>query len=51
MFSIKPETLHEYIRRHFERISRVHARQFVELGELPEVEVVPKAKPLAGTGR
>jgi hypothetical protein len=51
MFSIKPETLHEYLRRHFEKVSRVQARQFVELGELPEVEVVPKTKPLGSTGR
>jgi hypothetical protein len=51
MFSIKPETLHEYIRRHFEKISRVHARQFVEQGELPELEVVPKTRPIGSTGR
>jgi hypothetical protein len=37
MVSIKPEeTLHEYLRRHFEKISRVKARQFVEQKELPE---------------
>jgi hypothetical protein len=37
MVSNKPEeTLHEYLRRHFERISRVKARQFVEEKELPE---------------
>jgi hypothetical protein len=37
MVSNKPEeTLHEYLRRHFERISRVKARQFVEQKELPE---------------
>jgi len=46
MFSIKPETLHEYLRRHFENISRVKARQFVEEGELPEVKVVLKTKSL-----
>jgi hypothetical protein len=51
MFSIKPETLHEYLRRHFEKISRVQARQFVEQGELPELEVVPKTKSLGSTGR
>jgi hypothetical protein len=51
MFSMKPETLHEYLRRHFEKISRVHARQFVEQGELPELEAVPKTKPLGSTGR
>jgi hypothetical protein len=42
MFSIKPETLHEYLRRHFENISRVKARQFVEQRDLPGEEVVPK---------
>jgi hypothetical protein len=37
MVSIKPEeTLHEYLRRHFEKISRVKARQFVEQKELPD---------------
>jgi hypothetical protein len=37
MISIKlEETLHEYLRRHFERISKVKARQFVEQKELPE---------------
>jgi hypothetical protein len=51
MFSIKPETLHEYLRRHFENISMVKARQFVERRELPEVDAVPKAKSLASTGR
>jgi hypothetical protein len=51
MVSIKPETLHEYLRRHFENISRVKARQFVERRELPEVDAVPKTKSLGGTGR
>jgi hypothetical protein len=51
MVSIKPETLHEYLRRHFEKMSRVKARQFVEQGELPELEVVPKTKYPGGTGR
>jgi hypothetical protein len=51
MVSIKPETLHEYLRRHFENISRVKARQFVEEGELPEVKVVPKTKHIGSTGR
>jgi hypothetical protein len=36
MVSIKPEeTLHEYLRRHFDKLSRVKARQFVEQKELP----------------
>jgi hypothetical protein len=51
MFSIKPETLHEYLRRHFENISMVKARQFVEHRDLPEVDAVPKTNPLASTGR
>jgi hypothetical protein len=51
MVSIKPETLHEYLRRHFENISRVKARQFVEEGELPEVKVVPKTKHTGSIGR
>jgi hypothetical protein len=51
MVSIKPETLHEYLRRHFENISRVKARQFVERTELPEVDAVPKSKSLGSAGR
>jgi hypothetical protein len=51
MVSIKPETLHEYLRRHFENISRVKARQFVEERELPEADVVPKTKHIGSTGR
>jgi hypothetical protein len=51
MVSIKPETLHEYLRRHFENISRAKARQFVEGRDLPEVDAVPKAKSLGSTGR
>ena len=44
MVSNKPEeTLHEYLRRHFERISRVKERQFVEEKDLPE-GVAPNAK-------
>lgn len=44
MVSIKlEETLHEYLRRHFERISRVKAGQFVEQKELPE-GVAPNPK-------
>jgi hypothetical protein len=46
MVSNKPEeTLHEYLRRHFERISRVKARQFVEQKELPD-GVAPNTKSL-----
>ena len=46
MVSIKPdETLHEYLRQHFEKISRVKARQFVEQKELPD-GAAPNTKPL-----
>jgi hypothetical protein len=51
MFSIKTETLHEYLRRHFENISMVKARQFVEKRELPELEIVAKPKSVGSTGR
>jgi hypothetical protein len=51
MVSIKPETLHEYLRRHFEKISRVKARQFVEQRDLPEADVVPKTNSLGSSGR
>jgi hypothetical protein len=46
MVPIKPEeTLHEYLRRHFDKMSRVKARQFVEQKELPE-SAGPNAKSL-----
>jgi hypothetical protein len=46
MASIKlEETLHEYLRRYFEKISTVKARQFVEQKELPEGGV-PNTKSL-----
>jgi hypothetical protein len=46
MVSIKPEeTLHEYLRRHFEKISRVKARKFVEQKELPD-SAAPSTKSL-----
>jgi hypothetical protein len=41
---LKPEeTLHHYLRRHFEKVSKNKARQFAEQGELPKVDVVPDA--------
>jgi hypothetical protein len=40
------ETLHIYIRRHFERVSKGTARQFAEQREVTEVNiVVPDARP------
>jgi hypothetical protein len=43
------ETLHDYLRRHLERISKGNARQFAEQNTVTPVDVVPhKSKP--GTG-
>ena len=40
------ETLHIYIRRHFERVSKGTARQFAEQREVTKVKVVaPEARP------
>jgi hypothetical protein len=47
---LKPEeTLHNYLRRHFERISKSKARQFAEQGELPKVGVVPDPRSADGS--
>jgi hypothetical protein len=47
---LKPEeTLHNYLRRHFEKVSKSKARQFAEQGELPKVEVVPGARSSNGS--
>jgi hypothetical protein len=47
---LKPEeTLHNYLRRHFEKVSKRKARQFAEQGELPKVEVVPGARSSNGS--
>jgi hypothetical protein len=41
MTLLKPEeTIHVYLRRHFERVSQGMARQFVEKRDVPAVEVV-----------
>jgi hypothetical protein len=41
MVAIKTEeTLHNYLRRHFEKISEGKARQFAEQGERPKKGVV-----------
>jgi hypothetical protein len=43
------ETLHDYLRRHFEKISKGNARQFAEQNAVTKVDVVlHKSKP--GTG-
>jgi len=39
------ETLHIYLRRHFEKISKGTARQFAEQRETAKVNVVPDARP------
>ena len=35
------ETLHNYLRRHFEKVSKGNARQFAEQKEVTKVDVVP----------
>jgi hypothetical protein len=35
------ETFHNYLRRHFEKISKSMARQFAEQREIPERDDVP----------
>ena len=41
MTLLKPEeTLHVYLRRHFERVSKGMARQFAEKRDVPEVAAV-----------
>jgi hypothetical protein len=43
------ETLHDYLRRHFEKISQGNAQQFAEQNTVTRVDVPPpKSKP--GTG-
>jgi hypothetical protein len=43
------ETLHDYLRRHFEKIAKGNARQFAGQNAVIKVNVVPhKSKP--GTG-
>ncbi len=41
MTLLKPEeTIHVYLRRHFERVSKGMARQFAEKRDIPAVEAV-----------
>jgi hypothetical protein len=43
------ETLHDYLRRHFEKISKGHARQFAGRNAVTKADVVPhKSKPGSG---
>jgi hypothetical protein len=35
------ETLHNYLRRHFEKVSKDNARQFAEQKAVTKVDVVP----------
>jgi hypothetical protein len=35
------ETLHKYLRRHFEKVSKDNARQFAEQKAVTKVDVVP----------
>jgi hypothetical protein len=47
MVPIKPvETLHNYLRRHFEKVSNRKARQLAEQTEVPKVHVDPDSRPL-----
>jgi hypothetical protein len=39
------ETLHIYLRRHFERVSKCTARPLAEQRETTKVNVVPDARP------
>jgi hypothetical protein len=39
------ETLHIYLRRHFEKLSKGTARQFAEQREATKGNVVPDARP------
>jgi hypothetical protein len=50
MVPLKPEeTLHNYLRRHFEKISKGKARQFAEQRDIPEVNVVPDTRSSDGS--
>jgi hypothetical protein len=52
MISHKPEeTLHNYLRRHFERISIAKARELPEQSRVLEVDFVPEAVPAHASGR
>jgi len=42
------ETLHDYLRRHFERVSKDNARQFAEPKAVIKVDVAPTMPSPAG---
>jgi hypothetical protein len=42
------ETLHDYLRRHFEKVSKGNARQFAEQKEVTKVDHVPDKLPADG---
>jgi hypothetical protein len=44
------ETLHNYLRRYFEKISRSKTRQFAEQKEVSSIEAVPAGRP-SGVGQ
>ena len=43
------ETLHDYLRRHFEKISKGNARQFAEQKEVTKVGHIPDMLPSEGS--
>jgi len=52
MVAIKTEeTLHNYLRRHFEKISEGQARQFAEQGERPKKGVVSVPRSYDGSSQ
>ncbi|HET6219444.1 MAG TPA: hypothetical protein VFE27_20645 [Acidobacteriaceae bacterium] len=51
MAEFKPEeTLHNYLRRYFEKISKGMTNQFAEQRELSRMQVIPNTRPSAGDG-
>jgi hypothetical protein len=49
MAPIAPEeTLHNYLRRYFEKISKGKIRQFAEQKEVSGIEAVPAGRPSGG---
>ncbi len=43
------ETLHDYLRRHFEKVSKGNARQFAEQKKVTKVDHVPDVLPWDGS--
>ena len=42
------ESLHDYLRRHFEKVSKGNARQFTEQKQVTKVDYVPDMLPSHG---